>query len=224
MKPGKEATAEVKKTNNGKLSKEQAQEVMKKRGYEFVAGSGNGKAFFFRKMLEGKEWSGTGIHAKVNLDREQVELTFSDLQYAYTLNSYGFAIDHENFNKFEKILIEYARALISIDPLSKIEKKKIIPSSIGERKINFWAKITPLAKKKEMSKEDTLEFFKHWTQMNEGGKKMWFEMQKMFDINRRLDTWRGNEKKWNKSFISEKVEKQNEDMKIKKVVKKKDIF
>jgi len=33
------------------------------------------------------------------------------------------------------------------------------------------------------------EFFNYWTEKNEGGKKMRFEMQKVFDVSRRLSTW-----------------------------------
>lgn len=36
------------------------------------------------------------------------------------------------------------------------------------------------------------EFYDYWTEMNEGGRKMRFEMQKVFDIGRRLKTWEKN--------------------------------
>jgi hypothetical protein len=32
--------------------------------------------------------------------------------------------------------------------------------------------------------------------MNPGGKKMRFEMEKIFDVSRRLRTWLDNDKKW----------------------------
>lgn len=38
------------------------------------------------------------------------------------------------------------------------------------------------------------EFYDYWTEMNDGGRKMRFEMQKVFDIGRRLKTWEKNEK------------------------------
>jgi len=43
-------------------------------------------------------------------------------------------------------------------------------------------------------KEMLRDFFDYWTEMNEGGKKMRFEMQKVFDISRRLKTWSNNNK------------------------------
>lgn len=46
-------------------------------------------------------------------------------------------------------------------------------------------------------KEMLRSFFDYWTEKNEGARKMRFEMQKVFDISRRLKTWHNNEKKHN---------------------------
>ncbi|MES1181852.1 MAG: DUF4373 domain-containing protein [Flavobacterium sp.] len=45
------------------------------------------------------------------------------------------------------------------------------------------------------SKETLRAFYDYWTEMNEGGRKMRFEMQKVFDIKKRLATWQKNESK-----------------------------
>jgi len=50
-------------------------------------------------------------------------------------------------------------------------------------------------------------FCDYWTESNEDGKKMKFEMQKTFDIGRRLKTWKRNDYGSNK-----KVKKQASDM------------
>ncbi len=42
---------------------------------------------------------------------------------------------------------------------------------------------------KNMSLELAYEFFDYWTEMNPNGKKMRFEMERVFDINRRMNTW-----------------------------------
>ena len=42
-------------------------------------------------------------------------------------------------------------------------------------------------------------FFNYWTESNVNGKKMRFEMEKVFDLKRRLATWAKNDKEWNKS-------------------------
>lgn len=45
------------------------------------------------------------------------------------------------------------------------------------------------------SKETLRAFYDYWTEMNEGGRLMRFEMQKVFDIKKRLITWSKNELK-----------------------------
>ena len=42
------------------------------------------------------------------------------------------------------------------------------------------------------------DFFLYWTEKNSNGKKMKFEMQRTFDVSRRLKKWAENEKNWNK--------------------------
>ena len=46
------------------------------------------------------------------------------------------------------------------------------------------------------------EFCEYWTETNPKGTKMKFEMQKTFDIKRRLSRWAKNDKKWNKTKTS----------------------
>ena len=41
------------------------------------------------------------------------------------------------------------------------------------------------------------EFISYWTEKNSKGTKMKFEMEKTFDISRRLVRWQSNSKKWN---------------------------
>tara|TARA_R100000005_G_C4945255_1_gene168089 strand:+ start:343 stop:990 length:648 start_codon:yes stop_codon:yes gene_type:complete len=46
------------------------------------------------------------------------------------------------------------------------------------------------------------EFCEYWTETNPKGTKMKFEMQKTFDIKRRLARWSKNNQKWNKTKTS----------------------
>lgn len=48
-------------------------------------------------------------------------------------------------------------------------------------------------------KEILNDFFLYWSEKNKNGKKMKFEMQKTFDLERRLSTWINNQKKWKKN-------------------------
>jgi len=43
-------------------------------------------------------------------------------------------------------------------------------------------------------KEMLRAFYDYWTEKNEGGRRMRFEMQKVFDIKKRLVTWKNNDK------------------------------
>lgn len=43
------------------------------------------------------------------------------------------------------------------------------------------------------------DFFLYWSEKNKNGKKMKFEMQKTWDLERRLFTWINNQKKWQKN-------------------------
>ncbi|PVH26264.1 hypothetical protein [Sphingobacterium corticibacter] len=65
-------------------------------------------------------------------------------------------------------------------------------SSLDDRKISFTEKLAAFT---GIYSKDTLnEFYFYWTEKNENGKKMRFEMEKVFDIKRRLATWSKNEK------------------------------
>ena len=48
------------------------------------------------------------------------------------------------------------------------------------------------------------EFIDYWTESNEKGLKMRFEMEKTFDIKRRLTKWINNNYKWTKGQKSER--------------------
>ena len=50
------------------------------------------------------------------------------------------------------------------------------------------------------------EFIDYWTETNKSNSKMKFEMEKTFDIKRRLARWAKNDKKWNKK--ESKIESQ----------------
>lgn len=65
--------------------------------------------------------------------------------------------------------------------------------TIDEREKEFMAKVA--VHMETYPKVMLREFFDYWTEKNEGGRKMRFEMQKVFDLPKRLATWKRNEKK-----------------------------
>ena len=66
-----------------------------------------------------------------------------------------------------------------------------------ERELDFIAKCEKLYKKHDMSKALLKQFTDFWTESNEGGRLMKFEMQQTFDIGRRLAKWKSNDIEWN---------------------------
>lgn len=63
-------------------------------------------------------------------------------------------------------------------------------ATIEDRQKAFMEKLTPYLP--DYSKEMLREFFDYWVEKNDGGRKMRFEMQKVFDVSRRLKTWSKN--------------------------------
>lgn len=64
--------------------------------------------------------------------------------------------------------------------------------TIEERKKDFAESLKPYLE--EYGKDMLNDFYRYWTEMNNGGKKMRFEMEKVFQIASRLVTWSNNNK------------------------------
>ena len=65
------------------------------------------------------------------------------------------------------------------------------PKTIDERKNDFMKLVAENGVEK-YGQEMCREFFDYWTESNPNGKKMRFEMQKVFEIKKRLATWNKN--------------------------------
>ena len=76
----------------------------------------------------------------------------------------------------------------------KKEKENIL--TINERKNVFKEKLKPFLN--TYSKDLLNDFYLYWTEHNPDGEKMRFEMEKVFDVKRRLKTWYKNSLKNNK--------------------------
>jgi hypothetical protein len=100
--------------------------------------------------------------------------------------------------------------------------------TIEERKKEFWIQIKQVGKSKNYEKQMCEDFYRYWIEMNPGGKKMRWEMEKVFDITRRLSTWIQNDKKWLpiwKQKEKDRIKAQDEELKNpKKTLKHKDLF
>jgi len=75
-----------------------------------------------------------------------------------------------------------------------IGEKSPTPKTLEERKKEFGLSLEPFLDK--YGRVTLTAFFKYWTEHNDGGKKMRFEMEKAFSRSRRLSTWKDNEPKF----------------------------
>ena len=75
--------------------------------------------------------------------------------------------------------------------------------NINERKFNFKFLIWDL---KEISIEIKNEFFNYWSEANHSNTKMKFELEKTWDLQKRINRWILNSKKWTKPDQKSKVE------------------
>ena len=61
--------------------------------------------------------------------------------------------------------------------------------SLAERRQAFWNRLVPFVQKGIYTREMVTAFYLYWTESNENGKKMRFEMEKTYELPRRLATW-----------------------------------
>lgn len=67
--------------------------------------------------------------------------------------------------------------------LPKVEK------SLTERRQTFWNRLVPFVRKGIYSLDMVKAFYLYWTECNEHSRKMRFELQKTYELPRRLATW-----------------------------------
>ena len=79
---------------------------------------------------------------------------------------------------------------------SKVEEKEVVAAAPPSRPLHVAIKdrkqtFVALIQKHSAGYDRAMlnEFYSYWTEMNEGGKKMRYEMQRVFDVKRRLKTW-----------------------------------
>ena len=75
-------------------------------------------------------------------------------------------------------------------------KEKLKKKDKEKRGLEFITKCEKLYKKHDMSKASLKQFTDFWTESNEGGRLMRFEMQQTFDITKRLAKWKQNDIEW----------------------------
>lgn len=91
--------------------------------------------------------------------------------------------------------VEYTKVDESILDDSKVDDSlvatKVATKTIDERENDFMNRLVPFVE--TYGKKMVREFYEYWTEKSKGGRKMRFEKQTVFDIGRRLGTWKRNE-------------------------------
>ena len=106
------------------------------------------------------------------------------------------------------VLVDMDAIMTLIDEYTKPKKKT---KSLEERKKQFFNDVCK-HDCDEFASMSFCEFIDYWTEHNEGGKKMRFEMAKNqpFNIKRRLATWKRNQKNYNNGTTTTKTDAANE--------------
>lgn len=81
---------------------------------------------------------------------------------------------------------------VQVQEKEQVKYVAVKTATIEMREKDFMNKLVPYLE--TYGKEMLRDFYNYWTERNEGGKKMKFEMQKVFQIERRLITWSKNNK------------------------------
>lgn len=83
------------------------------------------------------------------------------------------------------------------------ECKEKIEQQIKEKKLKFYEDCKPFLAK--YPKEMLREFYNYWTEMNKSGAKLKYELQQTFEISKRLATWAGKNKEFQKSITFDNI-------------------
>ena len=94
----------------------------------------------------------------------------------------------------DKGLSNYLDGVLGTPKDKEKEKDKI--KDIEKRKRVFIEKTNEVIKEKKYKNEETENFVGFWTEKNNSGTKMRYELQKTFEIARRLSTWVRNNREW----------------------------
>jgi hypothetical protein len=106
--------------------------------------------------------------------------------------------------KNDTIIKNDERGIIKNDEYNKTSINNIKKNiNINERKFNFKFSIWDL---KEISIEIKNEFFNYWSEANHSNTKMKFELEKTWDLEKRINRWISNSKKWTRPEQKSKVE------------------
>lgn len=104
--------------------------------------------------------------------------------------------NYPTYNHWEKVVKDYILEAMEEYASQFREKPK---KTIEERHSDFFWNVKNLFDKhrNEIDGVDVVDFVNYWTEISPNAKKMRFEKEKVFDIKKRLERWKRNQKTFN---------------------------
>ena len=109
----------------------------------------------------------------------------------------------------EEHLVETATGVIP-EVIVEVVKPQKVKKTLEERCLEFRNSLMPFLS--EYGKEMITEFYNYWTEPNPSKTKMRFEMEKTWDVRRRLDTWLKRSLGFNKCNKGKSLSEETEDV------------
>lgn len=127
-----------------------------------------------------------------NMKKSAIDI-YNDLPKELKDNTLSISKDNP-LKGFESLLNHYGM-VSKYEEETETEEETKIENNIEERKANFANSLKPYLS--IYGKDMLNDFYAHWTQHGENDRKFLAEKQKSFGIERRLETWKRNDDKFN---------------------------
>lgn len=230
---------------------------MKARGYTMTSEDGNGTWVGFSKDMNGI-WMSSHVYLETGMMdlhagvlKMMCELIVNKFDFhhkrydeyekwAYFYGKVCSEIEHvvEEMDFIPQRVAMAAFAMRSepgLLPQQAVEEPVPAPvkekATLENRMKKFKKRIIEIGKEKQYSPKMCEQFFNYWSEVNDSGRKMRFEIAKskggVFNIERRLVTWAGKDVEYNSRFADrdeKRAKKQDEQLQVKETVKTKTLF
>jgi len=164
----------------------------------------------FIKMIQKSknQWSSNVISINFAMPKNvgaTVEASVKALDKAMLEHRDKQVLKQMSYNKTTKQLNNLTTKQLNNTASQNFESENEVETekNIEQRKIDFFNQVG-LQFSTQYANSMLNEFCEYWAEHNPNGKKMRFEMEKVFDISRRLKTWSNNNFKSNKNGTSTK--------------------
>ena len=109
-------------------------------------------------------------------------------------------IDKEFSQVKDTVLIEYVKGMYTESQEEQEQEEEQEKNKIEDRKLKFASTLEPFLE--TYGKVFLNDFYKYWTEPNKSKTKFRQELEKTWDLSRRLETWAKNDKNFAKNFTN----------------------